>query len=50
MARAQSSVKRISAELKRAWQQARQEQMTTEILELVSASSAGAPKGSVPGG
>ncbi|MGP3698952.1 F0F1 ATP synthase subunit gamma [Rhodobacter sp. NSM] len=40
MARAQTSVKRISADLKREWQQARQEQMTTEILELVSGSGA----------
>lgn len=45
MARAQTSVKRISTDLRREWQQARQEQMTTEILELVSASDAARPAG-----
>ncbi|PVB59407.1 FoF1 ATP synthase subunit gamma [Labrenzia sp. 011] len=34
MSRAQSNVKRIAADLKGAFQRARQEQMTTEIIEL----------------
>ncbi len=37
MNRAQTNVKRIATELQAAFQRARQEQMTTEIIELTTA-------------
>ena len=42
MTRARSNVKRIAADLKVQFQQARQDQMTTEIIELASGARAGA--------
>ena len=39
MARAQSNVRRIATDLRADYQRARQEQMTTEIIELTTAAA-----------